>query len=224
MKITNIPKHERPRERLFRLGPSALSDAELLAIFLRTGKPGTSAIQLAYELINHFGSLAALMSADPTKLSQISGIGAAKSAQLQAILELGKRYLRQKRPKKNRILNSKEAKELISLEIDSLDREVFACLFLDAHNHIISFQRLFSGSVTESHVYLGTVVQAALEVRSVHVICAHNHPSGNIKPSKADILLTQQLKAALALVDIKLIDHIIAGGGKTYSMADHGLA
>ncbi len=223
MKITDIPKQQRPRERLRRLGPNALTDAELLAIFLRTGKKGVSAIQLAHELIYHFGSLHALLSAKPSKICKISGMGPAKTSQLQAALELGKRFLLQKRPKKNRIINSKEAKELIALEMDHLHFEAFACLFLDAHNHIISFQRLFNGSVSESNVYIGSVVQSALEHHTVHLICAHNHPSGNIKPSQADIQLTQNLKSALALVEIKLIDHIIVGGGNTFSMADNGL-
>src|SRR3990167_6066940 len=174
MKISDIPKHERPRERLQRLGPSALTDAELLAILLRTGKKGTSAIQLAHELIQHFGSLHALLSATPSKISQISGVGPAKSSQLHAALELGKRYLLQKRPKKNRITNSKDAKQIIAFEMDHLKHEAFACLYMDAHNHILSFHRLFNGSITESKVYMGSVVQSALENQAVHVICAHN--------------------------------------------------
>lgn len=223
MKIMDMPISERPREKLLKLGPTALSDAELLAIFLRTGTQKLSAIRLAHQLIEYFGSFRELLTAEPHRIAQFPGLGEAKTAQLLATLEISKRFLKESPTKKTLLSSSQSIKDYLALEISHLAFETFACLFLDAQNRIIAFERLFNGSAVESHVYLGTVVKQALSHNTVHLICAHNHPSGSTKPSQADLKLTQRLKSALALVDIKLIDHIIVTQGNTYSMADHGL-
>ena len=219
----DMPISERPREKLLQLGPSALTDAELLAIFLRTGTKKVSVIHLAHQIIDHFGSLRGLLVAQPHEISQFPGLGKAKTTQLLATLEMSKRYLREYPTCKKRLTTSNATKNYIALEICHLTYETFACLFLDAQNQIIAFERLFNGSTIESHVYISTVVKRALYYNAVHLICAHNHPSGSTTPSQADLKLTQQLKAALSLVDIKLIDHVIVGKGSTYSMAENSL-
>jgi DNA repair protein RadC len=225
MAIRDWPASERPRERLAAHGAAALSDAELLAIFLRVGLPGKSAVDLARELLASFdGDLARLAAADTKELSRLPGIGPAKAAQLAAALELARRALVGTMKVRDALASPEEVRNWLQLSIASLPHEVFVALWLDAQNRLICSEELFRGTLTQTSVYPREVVKRALEHNAGAVILAHNHPSGLAEPSRADEVLTASLKAALAMVDVKLLDHfIVAGSARPLSFAERGL-
>ena len=224
MAIRDWPERERPRERLMRQGAAALSDAELLAIFLRVGVPGKSAVDLARDLLERYaGNLAALAAAPSVELASLPGIGPAKAAQLAAALELARRALHAPLEARD-VLSSPEAvRSWLGLTMAGLPHEAFYALWLDAQNRLIAGEELFRGTLTQTSVYPREVVKRALALNAGAVILAHNHPSGLAAPSAADEALTSALKQALHLVDIKLLDHfIVAQGARPYSFAEHG--
>jgi DNA repair protein RadC len=221
--ITDWPLSERPRERLLAGGPSALADAELLAIVLRTGVRGASAVDLARELISRFGSIGALLAADSNTLAAARGLGSAKLAQLQAVLELARRALREELSRSSALSSPGAVRDYLRLILSGRDREVFVALFLDAQHRVIAVDELFSGTLTQTSVYPREVVKVALRHNAAALIFAHNHPSGVAEPSSADEMLTRTLKTALALVDIQVLDHFIVAGSGTTSFAERGL-
>lgn len=223
MAITNWPIAERPREKLLQKGVSALSDTELLAIFLRTGIAGKSAVDLARELLLHFGSLTDIFAASQISFCQIPGMGAAKYAQLQAVLEMARRALNEELKTGNAMNSPGLVKDFLRLSLANRPHEVFVGIFLDAQHHTIASEELFSGTLTQTSVYPREVVKRALHHNAAAIIFAHNHPSGVAEPSHADKVLTQSLKQALALVDVKVLDHFIVGNGAAMSFAEQGL-
>ncbi len=225
MAITDWPEGERPRERLLAHGAEALSDAELLAIYLRVGVRGKSAVDLARELLLRFeGSLSALVEASLEELASVSGIGMAKAAQLKASFELARRALAREMSTRDSFSSPGKVRDWLRLKLATRQNEVFMALWLDAQNRLIKSDELFSGTLTQTSVYPREVVKAALANNAAAVILAHNHPSGIAEPSAADEMLTQNLKAALALVDVKVLDHfIVAGTGVPLSFAERGL-
>ena len=223
MAITEWPEDERPRERLLKQGAAALSDAELLAIFLRVGVKGKSAVDLGRELMDHFGSLAALFSASEKSLSAIKGMGPAKYVQFQAVLDLARRALDEKM-KQTDALNSPHAvRNYLRLTMSRLPHEVFVAVFLTAQNRVIAVDELFRGTLTQTSVYPREIVKRALAHNAASVILAHNHPSGEASPSAADRSLTKALAEALALVDVRVLDHFIVAPGAAMSFAEQGL-
>ncbi|MDD5174870.1 MAG: DNA repair protein RadC [Sterolibacterium sp.] len=225
MTITDWPDDERPRERLLKFGPAALSDAELLAIFLRVGVRGKSAVDLARDLLAHFeGNLTRLADAPLTQLTATSGIGPAKAAQLQAALELARRALHGQMTERDLLSSPAAVRDWLRLKLGGLQYEVFGGLWLDAQNRLIHYDELFRGTLTQTSVYPREVVKTALSRNAAAVILAHNHPSGVAEPSHADETLTASLKQALALVDVKVLDHfIVAGNSQPVSFAERGL-
>lgn len=225
MAITDWPEGERPRERLMSHGPEALSDAELLAIYLRVGVRGKSAVDLARELIHRFdGSLSRLAQASIKELSSVSGIGTAKAAQLKASFELSRRALLQQMSTRDSFSSPGQVRDWLRLKLGVLQHEVFMALWLDAQNRLLKAETLFTGSLTQTSVYPREVVKTALTHNAAAVILAHNHPSGVAEPSRADELLTKNLREALAMVDVKLLDHfIVAGNTPPVSFAERGL-
>ncbi|MGL4574528.1 MAG: RadC family protein [Burkholderiaceae bacterium] len=222
MPITDWPEDERPREKMAARGPQALSDAELLAILLRVGVAGKSAVDLARELIATFGSVGALLSASPKDIAKIKGLGPAKALQFQAALELGRRALSEQLQEQP-LLNSPSAvSDFLRLTYAGETAEVFMALYLDAQNRLIQAAPLFRGTLTQTSVYPREVVKAALACNAAALIVAHNHPSGAAEPSRADVALTQRLKDALALVDIRLLDHLVVAGNTVVSLAQRG--
>jgi DNA repair protein RadC len=225
MAITDWPDDQRPRERLLELGPAALADAELLAIFLRVGVKGMSAVDLARALLAHFdNSLARLAAATPQELTRINGIGPAKAAQLVATLELARRGLREEMRARSTFAAPEAVRDWLRLSLAPLQHEVFIALWLDAQNRLIADEELFRGTLTQTSVYPREVVKRALARNAAAVILAHNHPSGVAEPSAADEMLTRNLKQALALVDVRVLDHfIVAGNAEPLSFAERGL-
>jgi DNA repair protein RadC len=225
MAISDWPQDQRPRERLLREGPGALSDAELLAIFLRVGVKGKSAVDLARELLASCeGSVARLACAPTEDLQRIPGMGPAKAAQLAATLELARRALREEITNRDVLSCPREVRDYLRLRLAALPYEVFMVLLLDAQNRLIRAQEAFRGTLTQTSVYPREIVKLALAHNAAAVILAHNHPSGVAEPSRADELLTATLKQALALVDVKVLDHfIVAGTGAPLSFAERGL-
>lgn len=224
MAITDWPEDERPRERLLSKGASALSDAELLAIFLRVGVRGKSAVDLARDLITHFGSLSRLCSAPRDQFSAFPGMGDAKFAQLQAVLEMARRALGETLKERDLLGSPGVVRDWLRLHLGQLPHEVFMVLLLDAQNKLIQATELFRGTLTQTSVYPREVVKLALAHNCSAVILAHNHPSGTREPSQADELLTKALKQALALVDVQVLDHfIVAGNQIPVSFAEKGL-
>lgn len=223
MAISNWPQQERPREKLIERGPSSLSDAELLAIFLRTGVQGESAVDVARRLLNNFGSLRSLIEADLPAFCEQRGMGMAKYVQLQACIEMTRRYLISKCNKGTAISDPKGVVDYLSLTLRAQPNEVFAAIFLDNQHQIIEYKELFYGTINGAQVYPRVVVQQALKYNAAAIIFAHNHPSGICEPSQSDIQITDRLKNALALVDIRVLDHFIVGDTEHYSFAQHGL-
>jgi DNA repair protein RadC len=226
MAITDWPEGERPRERLLALGPQALSDAELLAIYLRVGVRGKSAVDVARELLSAFdGRLGALAEAPLAELARVPGIGTAKAAQLKASFELARRALAQDIAAKETVFSAPGmVRDWLRLKLAAQPHEIFMALWLDAQNRLIKADELFSGTLTQTSVYPREVVKAALSHNAAAVILAHNHPSGVAEPSRADEALTRSLKEALALVDVNLLDHfIVAGNQRPLSFAERGL-
>jgi DNA repair protein RadC len=223
MGIRDWPASERPREKLIEHGAEALSDAELLAIFLRVGVAGKSAVDLARDLLNQFGSLNGIFAATEHALSQVHGIGTSKYVQLQAIFEMSRRALGEQLQTRN-VLNSPQAvRDYLVLKLGSLTKEVFLVLFLDTQNRLVATEEMFSGSLKETSVYPREVVKRALHHNAASVILAHNHPTGIAQQSSADELLTKQLKQALALVDVRVLDHFIVAANHTLSFSEKGL-
>ncbi len=223
MAITDWPVQERPRERLFALGAGALADAELLAILLRTGIKGKSAVDVARELLGRFGSVSALLEAGPASLAETPGLGSAKLAQLQAALELARRALREDLSSRDALSSPRAVRDYLRLLLSGREQEVFVVLLLDAQHRVIASEEMFRGTLTQTSVYPREVVKCALKHNCAAVIFAHNHPSGVAEPSHADELLTRSLKAALALVDVQVLDHFIVAGTRTMSFAERGL-
>ncbi len=222
MAISDLPRSERPREKLLANGPSTLTDAELLAILIRTGTQGRSAIELAHDIIDKYGGLVHLLSSEQKTFCDTKGLGPAKYAQLVAVLEMAKRY-QTGRAKERKFLESPDAvKSIVALHMRALEHEVFACLFLDNRHRLIRYQPLFNGTIDAASVYPREVVKAALSNNSAAVVLAHNHPSGVAEPSRADIEITRKLVKALAMVDIRVLDHIIVGDGYQVSLAERG--
>lgn len=225
MAITDWPDAERPRERLLLQGAAALSDAELLAIFLRVGVKGMSAVDLARTLLAHFDHhVAKLVAATPAELTGIHGIGPAKAAQLVATLELARRGLREQMQTRPVLGNPVAVRDWLRLSLAGEAQEVFIALWLDAQNCLITTDELARGTLTQTSVYPREVVKQALARNAAAVIFAHNHPSGTAEPSRADEMLTSRLKQALALVDVRVLDHfIVAGTATPLSLAERGL-
>ena len=223
MAITDWPASERPREKLLELGAEALSDAELLAIFLRVGVTGKSAVDLARDLLTQFGSLNGIFAAQLSELSQVHGIGSSKYVQLQAIFEMSRRALNEQMQVKDVLNSPKQVRDYLCLRLGNLTREIFMVLFLDAQNRIVTTEEMFSGTLMQTSVYPREVVKRALYHNAASVIFAHNHPSGIAQQSQADELITMQLKEALALVDVRVLDHFIVAGNTIISFAERGL-
>jgi len=223
MAITDWPAAERPREKLIELGAEALSDAELLAIFLRVGVTGKSAFDLARDLLNQFGSLNGIFAATEHELSQVHGIGTSKYVQLQAIFEMSRRALNEQLQQRDVFKSPQAVRDYLVLKLGGLTREVFLVLFLDTQNHLVATEEMFAGTLTQTSVYPREVVKRALHHNVASVIFAHNHPSGIAKQSQADELLTKELKQALALVDVRVLDHFIVAGNNTLSFSERGL-
>ena len=223
MAITDWPENERPREKLLLRGANALSDAELLAIFLRTGCQGKSAVDLSRDLINHFGNLRALLEASQESFCQAHGLGKAKYAQLQAVLEISRRHLEEQLPNIPTLSSSRAVKDFLRSKLRHKHSEVFAALFLNNRHKLITYEELFYGTIDSAAVYPREVVKAALKHNAAAIILAHNHPSGIAEPSQQDIEITSLLKKALELMDIRTLDHIIIGSGEPISLAERGL-
>ncbi len=223
MKIQDWPLEERPREKLLRQGAAALSDAELLAIFIRTGVRGQTALDIARQLLHEAGGLQGLLGERGRQCLQRPGIGPAKSAQIQAALEMSRRTLEQQLRRQDVFTSAAATRHYLQNRLAGLGREVFACLFLDNRHRLLAFEELFQGSLTSSSVHPREVVRRALYHNAAAVIVAHNHPSGVAEPSQADVQITRQLVQALELVELRLLDHFIVGDGEALSMAERGL-
>ncbi|MCO7626689.1 DNA repair protein RadC [Pseudomonas fluorescens] len=222
MSIRDWPAAERPREKLLEQGSGSLSDAELLAIFLRTGVTGKSAVDLARHLLTQFGSLRALLEADLAAFSGQLGLGPAKFAQLQAVLEMGRRHLAECMRKKPALENPQAVRDYLKSMLRHEPHEVFGCLFLDSKHQVLSIEALFRGSIDNTSVHPREVVKRSLANNAAAVILCHNHPSGNSDPSQADRQLTKRLQKALDLIDVRVLDHFIIGDGEPLSMAECG--
>ncbi len=223
MKITDWPTQERPREKLLAQGATQLSDAELLAIFLRTGLPGVSAVDLAKRLLTSFGDLRALLSCDADTFCSAKGLGIAKYVQLQATLEMAKRYYALQLERTDVFASVEETSFYLTSQLRDEEREVFALLLLDSQHQLIEYKPLFYGSIDSAPVYPRDIVKLVLDKRAAAVILAHNHPSGVAEPSQADKQITQRIKSALALIDVCVLDHLIVGDGQIVSFAQRGL-
>lgn len=223
MSLTHLPPDARPREKLLARGPQALADAELLALLLRTGLAGVPVLQLAQQLLDRFGGWAGLLAAGVQDLAQVKGLGPAKRAEIAAVLEIARRSLRQQLAEKPAMGDVDSVKAYVRLQLGGLGHEVFAVLFLDAQLRLIAMETLFTGSLTSTTVHPREVVKRALALGAASVILAHNHPSGVAEPSQADELLTHRLRDALALVDMRVVDHLVVGAGDVVSFAERGL-
>ncbi len=222
MAITDWPLEERPREKLLLKGAPSLSDAELLAIFLRTGIPGISAVDLSRQLLTEFGSLRALLTAPQSEFCRHRGLGNAKFAQLQAVMEMANRHFSESLKRKDCLTSPVDTMAYLHSQLRDRQHEVFACVMLDNRNRVIAFREMFRGTIDGASVYPREVVKQALADNAAGVILAHNHPSGIAEPSQADIQITERLKKALALVDIRVLDHVIIGD-ETLCFSERGL-
>ena len=235
MSVKDLPADARPREKLLARGPSALSDAELLALLLRTGIAGKGVLQMADELLQiqakrlvdsptpGFGGIAGLLSATPDDLKKVKGLGPAKRAEILAVLELARRAVGQRLQERSLLGDPSAVKQFLQLRLVHLQHEVFMVCFLDVQNKLLVAEEMFQGTLSQTSVYPREVVIKALHHQAAAVVLAHNHPSGSVQPSAADQALTQTLRAALALVDVRVLDHIIVGPGEALSMAEKGL-
>lgn len=223
MAITDWPEAERPREKLLRQGAASLSDGELLAIFLRTGVKGCSAVDLARQLLIRFGGLRPLIKADQQAFCQQLGLGPAKYVQLQAVLEISRRCQAEQLQRDSALTSPDLVRDYLQLQLSDRSREVFACLLLDSQHRVICFEELFQGTIDSATVHPREVVKLALSHNAAAIILAHNHPSGVAEPSLADQNITQRIRDALNLVDIRLLDHMVVGSGVTVSLAERGL-
>lgn len=223
MPIRDWPEGERPREKLLQFGPHALSEAELLAILLRTGTRGSTAVDIARALLAEFGSLRGLLTADQDRACQAHGLGPARYVALQAAVELARRHYRELMMTGSALSNPRATREFLRMQLRDLPHEVFCCVFLDNRHRVIAFEELFRGTIDGASVHPREVVKRALAKNAAAVILAHNHPSGIAEPSQADELITRRLKEALGLVDIRVLDHLVIGDGVCESFAERGL-
>jgi DNA repair protein RadC len=222
MAITDWPEAERPREKLLKSGPQALSDAELLAIFLRTGCVGKSAVDLARDLLNQFKGLRPLLEADKRTFCRAHGLGDAKYAQLQAILEMSRRHLAQSLEYRELFAGASEVKQYLLAKLRHCQREIFGVLFLDSQHRLITYDELFKGTINSAHVYPREVIKAVLGHNAAAVILVHNHPSGVAKPSQADRHITDEISQLLKALDVRVLDHMIVGDTEVCSLAEMG--
>ncbi|WP_372826258.1 DNA repair protein RadC [Polaromonas sp.] len=224
MLLKDLPEDARPREKLLARGAGALGDAELLALLLRTGLPGKNALQMGQELLDVFGGVAGLLHTTADDLKRIKGLGGpAKRAELVAVLELARRALSEQLKEKPLFATPQAVRDYLQLQLGSRPHEIFAVLFLDSQHRLIALEELFRGTLTQTSVYPREVVVRALALQAASVVLAHNHPSGEARPSRADEALTQTLKAALALVDVRVLDHFVVTSTQAVSMAELGL-
>jgi len=223
MPIRDWPEAERPREKLLSRGPAALSDAELLAIFLRTGTRNQTAVDISRKLLENFKGLRGLMSANQQQICQQPGLGMAKYAQLQAILELSRRHMAETLDRGDALSDPDATRQYLMARLRDYPHEVFACLFLDNRHRVIAYEELFHGTINGTSVHPREVVKRCLGHNAAALILAHNHPSGVAEPSQADIKLTQRLQEALALIDVRVLDHIVIGDGESIALAECGL-
>jgi len=223
MLLKDLPKDARPREKLLARGPGALSDAELLALLLRTGLPGKNALQMGQELVDTFGGVAGLLHSGPEALKSIKGLGPAKRAEIVAVLELARRALAEELKEKTVFSTPQTIRDYLQLQLGSRPYEVFAVLFLDAQHRLIALEELFRGTLTQTSVYPREVVVRALALNAASLVLAHNHPSGWSQPSRADEAITKTLKAALGLIDVQVLDHFVVTSSQATSMAEMGL-
>ncbi len=232
MPLKDLPPNARPREKMLALGPAALSDIELLALLLRTGIQGKGVLQMAHELLQlkpqqdqqaGFDGIAGLLNATANDLKRVKGLGPAKRCELLAVLELARRAMRQ-RLQQRAVFDTPDAvKDYLQLNLSTRPHEVFAVLFLDVQNRLIALEEMFQGTLTQTSVYPREVVLRALHHQASAVVLSHNHPSGSVQPSRADEMLTQTLKTTLALIDVRVLDHVIVAPGEALSMAERGL-
>ncbi len=222
MPIKDWPLSERPREKLLVKGPRALSDAELLAIFIRSGTRGQTALDLARHALSELGGLRALLDCDQNRLCRLPGLGAAKFVALSAGLELGRRYLESRLQRGEALAGPGDTRRYLESQLKGYDQEVFACLFLDNRHRVICFEEMFYGTIDGASVHPREVVRRALSYNAAAIIVTHNHPSGVAEPSRADRALTRRLKEAAALIDVRLLDHVVVGDGETVSFAERG--
>ena len=224
MPLQDLPAELRPREKLLARGPAALADAELLALLLRTGTAGQGVLEMAQALLARFGGLAGLMRASLADLKTVKGLGGtAKRAELAAVLEIARRSMAQQLAERPVIDSPAAVKEYVRLQLGGLTHEVFAVMFLDVRHHLLGLEEMFRGSLSQATVYPREVVKRALALHAAAVVLVHNHPSGDAQPSRADEALTQHLAAALKLVDVRVLDHLVVGGGQVVSFAERGL-
>lgn len=224
MALKDLPIDAQPREKLLQRGAGALGDVELLALILRTGIVGKSVLHLAQELLDRFGGLAGLLNTSADDLKCVKGLGGpAKRAELVAVLELARRAVAQRLREREVFSTPGAVKHYLQLQLAARPHEVFAVLFLDTQNRLLAMEEMFRGTLTQTSVYPREVVLRALHHQAANVVLAHNHPSGSVQPSRADEALTQTLKAALALIDVRVLDHVIVGTGDTFSLAERGL-
>ncbi|MEO3691026.1 RadC family protein [Roseateles paludis] len=223
MRLLDLPPDARPREKLLARGPSALADAELLALLLRTGLPGQSVVALAQSLLDTFGGWRGLLAASVKDLGKVKGLGPAKRAEIAAVLEIARRTLAQQLAERPVLSEPQAARQFLQLKLGHLGHEVFAVLFLDAQLRLIQLEEMFRGTLTATAVYPREVAKRALELGASAVMLAHNHPSGVAEPSRADELLTQHLMRALAVLDVRVVDHFVVGQDQVVSFAERGL-
>jgi DNA repair protein RadC len=223
MVLKDIPADARPREKLLASGAGALADAELVALLLRTGLRGVSVLQLAQQMLDHFGGIPGLLHASVDDLKVIKGLGPAKRAEIAAVIELARRALAQELAQRPVFERPEQVKSYLKLQLGGRNFEVFAVMFLDSQHRLLKLEEMFRGTLTQTSVYPREVVKRALDLHAGAVVLAHNHPSGAAEPSRADEFLTQTLKTALALIDVRVLDHLIVGHGEVVSFAERGL-
>jgi DNA repair protein RadC len=223
MTIKNLPPAARPREKLLSHGACALADAELLALLLRTGLPGLGVLQLADHVLRLFGGFAGLLAASADDLRRVKGLGPAKRAELAAVIEMARRALAERLAEAPLFDSPQSLREYLALHLAHLPHEVFAVLFLDGQHRLLVMEEMFRGTLTQTSVYPREIVKRALELGAAAVVFAHNHPSGVAEPSRADESLTRALRGALAMVDVRVLDHLVVGRGTTVSFAERGL-
>jgi DNA repair protein RadC len=223
MPLKDLPAEQRPREKLLARGPAALADSELLALLLRTGIAGHDVFALSAQLLDTFGGFAGLVHCSAADLQRIKGLGPAKRAELLAVMEIARRALAQQLQAAPVFDSPRRVKDYVALHLAGHEHEVFAVLFLDAQYRLLALEEMFRGTLTQTSVYPREVVRRSLALNAGAVIFAHNHPSGTAEPSRADEYLTQTLRSALAVVDIRVVDHLVVGRGQVVSMAERGL-
>lgn len=221
--MNDLPTAMRPREKLFALGAHALADVELIALLLRTGAQGHSVLQLAQTLLEHGGGLQGLLACEPSHLPKLKGLGPAKRAKIAAVLELARRSLRAQIEHRPLMSCIAQVKAFVSMQLAQRAHEVFAVLFLDAQHQLLTWEEMFRGTLTHTSVYPREVVKRALACNASALVLVHNHPSGWPEPSPADQHLTKQLQAALALVDVRVLDHLVVADTEVVSFAERGL-